>query len=90
VSVATGVYLSTSPLLLRRLIETAPPRTRVLTGYAGWGPGQLEREIAEGAWILGPADPILVLDRDPEEMWESSLRSMGIDPAAIVPGGAES
>src|SRR5687768_13574181 len=43
--IADGVYLSTSPDLLRRLLEPAPPpRTRLIVGHARWGPSQLEAE----------------------------------------------
>lgn len=88
--IVNGLYLSTSPQLLREMLETTPaPQARVLAGYAGWGPGQLEREIGEGSWILGPADPRLVLDRAPEQIWLDSLNAIGIDPAAIVPGSDE-
>ena len=77
VSVADGVYLSTSPLLLRRLIETAPPRTRVLTGYAGWGPGQLEGEIEAGAWLVLDSEPGDIFSSEPDELWRTVLRRQG-------------
>jgi putative transcriptional regulator len=88
--VITGLHVSASTGTLSRLCNLQTGRFQCFAGYAGWGPGQLEREIAEGAWILSTADPGLVLDKEPEQVWETSLRSMGIDPAAIVPGGAES
>jgi putative transcriptional regulator len=44
-TIQDGLYLSTSPALLRRVLESRPaPRARVLAGYAGWGPGQAEEE----------------------------------------------
>ena len=66
-----------------------PGGPALFRGYAGWGPGQLEREIGEGSWIVAPVDPDLVFDRTPEEVWSQSLLAIGIDPAAIVPGGCE-
>src|SRR3954464_9278205 len=48
-----GLYLSPSVVLLRDVLETQPePRARVLAGYAGWGPGQLDEELAQSARLL--------------------------------------
>ena len=47
---------------------------RVFAGYAGWGPGQLENEIAEGAWYVVPAETGDLLDPDAEGLWRRVLR----------------
>jgi putative transcriptional regulator len=87
VRVAEGVYLSTSADLLRRLIEAPTlPRARLLTGYAGWGPGQLDAEMAASAWLLSDVDVGLIFDTRPEEMWEKAMRRLGVDPAALQMG----
>jgi len=83
VEVTDGLYLSTSPSVLRRLIETAPARTRLLTGYAGWGPGQLDAEIAASAWLTTDVDLDLIFDTPSDEMWEKAIRGLGVDPAAL-------
>lgn len=49
-------------------------RLRVFAGYAGWGPGQLEDEIAAGAWIVAEALPQDVFSVAPESLWEDVLR----------------
>lgn len=59
---------------------------RFFVGYAGWGPGQLDREIQEGAWILSEVDLALIFDTPPEDIWHGSLRRLGIDPAMLVMG----
>jgi putative transcriptional regulator len=83
-TIVPGVYLSTSPMLLRRVLETEPaPRARVLAGYAGWGPGQLEEELAQSAWLMCDVDLDLVFDIDPSLMWETAIRRLGADPAAL-------
>lgn len=86
VRVADGVFLSTSPLLLKRLIETSPDRTRVLTGYAGWGPGQLDAELAASAWLTVDVDANLLFDTPATEMWEAAIRRLGADPGALQMG----
>lgn len=58
-----------------------PPRgidaVRLFAGYAGWGEGQLEGEIAEGAWFVVDAEPDDPLTADPETLWEDVLRRQG-------------
>ena len=58
-----------------------PPRgiesVRLFAGYAGWAAGQLEHEIAEGAWFVVDADPDDALTDDPETLWEDVLRRQG-------------
>src|SRR5262245_9298024 len=53
IEVSAGLYLSASRDLLRRLVEEKPLPTqcRFLVGYAGWGPKQLDRELAASAWL---------------------------------------
>lgn len=87
-AVLDGLHVSASRGTLARLCHLSGGRFQCFSGYAGWGPGQLEREISEGAWIISPVQPELVLETEPTEVWTASLQSMGIDPAAIVPGGA--
>jgi putative transcriptional regulator len=83
-TICDGLYLSTSPELLRRVLtETPPPRARVLAGYAGWGPGQLDAELAQSAWLIGALDVDLLFDVEPQVMWETAIRRMGADPAAL-------
>lgn len=84
--VAPGIYLSTSVDLLRRVIETPPRRTRVLTGYAGWGPGQLDEELQASAWLTVPADPELIFETPADEMWDRAIRRLGAGPGNLQAG----
>lgn len=52
-------------------------RVRVFAGYAGWGSGQLEAEIAEGAWYVLDADPDDALSGQPGGLWRSVLSRQG-------------
>jgi len=82
--VADGLYLSTSPELLRRSLDpNPPPRTRLVVGYSGWGPGQLERELTASAWLLSDVDSELVFNTPPECIWEAAIRRLGADPAML-------
>ena len=79
-----GLYLSTSPALLRQVLSASPaPRARVLAGYAGWGPGQLDEELAQSAWLMGEVEVDLVFDIDSSAMWETAIRRLGADPSAL-------
>jgi putative transcriptional regulator len=83
--ICDGLYLSTSPQLLRNVLETRPaPRARVLAGYAGWGPGQLDEELAASAWLLGDIDLDLIFDVEPGLMWETAIRRLGADPSSLT------
>jgi putative transcriptional regulator len=52
-------------------------RARVFAGYAGWGPGQLDEELAEGSWIVEPALPEDVFTLEPEALWSAVLQRKG-------------
>jgi putative transcriptional regulator len=83
-TIVDGLYLSTSPLLLRRVLEARPaPRALVLAGYAGWGPGQLDEELEQSAWLMSEVALDLIFDTDAGIMWETAIRRIGADPSAL-------
>lgn len=82
--VCPGVLLSASPALALRLLQSAPtPNVRVIVGYAGWGAGQLDKELAASAWLTIDVDPGLIFGVAPEQMWEAAIRRLGTEPAAL-------
>ena len=84
-TIRDGLYLSTSPTILRAVLEARPaPRARVLAGYAGWAPGQLDEEIAQSAWLMSGIDLDVVFDTEPSLMWETVIRRLGADPFALT------
>ncbi len=86
-TIRDGLYLSTSPLELRRVLGVVPPpRARVLAGYAGWGPGQLDMEMQASAWLTAEVELDLVFDVEPGLMWETAIRRLGADPALLQMG----
>jgi putative transcriptional regulator len=58
-------------------LDGAVRRARVFAGHAGWGPGQLEDELAEDAWIVEPPQREEIFTADPEHLWAAVLRRMG-------------
>jgi putative transcriptional regulator len=79
-----GVSVSRSREALTRMCEAREQRLIFLVGYAGWGPGQLEREITQGTWLTSQTSAEMVHEWSPETLWERALREMGIDPAHLV------
>lgn len=87
--IGEGLYLSASADVLRRLIEEGGDdnkEQRLFLGYAGWGGGQLESELAASAWLTADVSKALIFNTDPERMWETAIRSLGIDPYALQMG----
>src|SRR5262245_26311029 len=83
IAITSRICLSTSPAR-RRTIASQPPRNiRLLLGYSGWGPGQLEAEMARGAWLHATADPQLVFDTPADDMWDRAMKSLGISPESL-------
>jgi putative transcriptional regulator len=70
--------------VLRQVALRPPQDLRIFLGYAGWGQGQLEAELAQGAWLVAPLSPEVVFDVPADEMWDHVLRAMNIDPATLI------
>jgi putative transcriptional regulator len=64
--------------------QTDPKRRRVLLGYSGWGPGQLEGEIATGSWLPVPLDEGVLFDVALPERWERAYALLGLTPAGVI------
>lgn len=68
--------------LLTELDENVPEsirQARVFAGYAGWGPGQLEAETDQDAWIIEDAFPGDIFTQEPERLWAQVLQRKGGD-----------
>ncbi len=74
VQVCDGVYLSGDQKLLLQLLGRSNPMEglRIFVGHAGWAPGQLEAEIAIGAWTLKRAEPEAIFNGKSEHPWPTS------------------
>ncbi len=62
-----------------------PEQAFLALGYTGWGPGQLEAEIARNDWLTGEASDDLVFGAENAAKWAGALRAMGIPPVALSP-----
>jgi putative transcriptional regulator len=80
--VGEGLTLTTTREVLKAMgrPETSPRRAILTLGYAGWGAGQLEREIRQNVWLTVEADEALVFDDDYDTKWSRALGKLGIDP----------
>ena len=82
--VTKGIYLSASPMIVRKTLESAPdPGVRMVVGYAGWGSGQLDVELAQGAWLMAPVETDLIFETSAEKMWETAIRRLGAEPSML-------
>ena len=86
VALAAGVYLCVSTDSLGQLISGDPDAYRLCLGYAGWGPGQLEQEMAASGWLTSSLSALRIFDTPVEKIWDAVIRDLGIDPAFLVPG----
>lgn len=86
VAVLPGLYLSVTSDALKPLLASPVVRLRFCLGYAGWGPKQLEKELAEGSWLFSEASAGSILDDEAEGLWSNTLKGMGVDPAMLMMG----
>lgn len=63
---------------------SGPQKSLMALGYAGWGAGQLDREILENSWLTVDADEELLFNPALERKWEMAVRRLGIDPAMLL------
>lgn len=78
--VGAGLYLTTSRDVLEAMAAGEGPANAIVAlGCAGWGAGQLERELAQNAWLTVPADAGLLFELDLESRWQSAANRIGVD-----------
>jgi len=76
--------LTASMDILQAIAEGGGPEQCLLAlGYAGWGPGQLDDEILQNAWLNAPADDKILFDIDHQSKWQRALAKLRIDPAML-------
>lgn len=79
-----AMALTASLDVLKVIAGGGGPRECILAlGYAGWGPGQLDQEIQQNAWLSVSADETLLFDADHETKWRRALGKLHIDPLLL-------
>jgi putative transcriptional regulator len=82
--VSEQIQVTTSRDVLEAMARGEGPRDAFIAlGYAGWGAGQLERELLDNAWLSLPLDEAIVFDTPFEDRWHAVWRRLGIDVARI-------
>ncbi len=80
-----GVALTATIDILKDIAAgTGPRRSLLALGYAGWGPGQLDGEVQQNAWLSVEADDSLLFDRDLDSKWDRALAKLGVDTALLL------
>lgn len=74
-----NLFLTTSRDILENLgKDKSPEKVLIALGYAGWGPGQLEKEIQENSWLVAPFSENILFDLPTDQRWKSALASIGV------------
>lgn len=82
--IAGGYGVTATLDVLEAMAQGAGPQKALLAlGYSGWGPGQLESEIARNDWLTVDPSEDLIFGDDPKAKWTGALRGMGIDPLLL-------
>ena len=80
-----GLALTTSRDVLEDVAQgTGPEQVLVTLGYAGWGAGQLENELAQNAWLNVASDAAIIFNVPPADRYEAALKLLGIDPVMLT------
>jgi len=74
IAVDEHVAMTASRQILRDIgHHRGPVKSLFALGYAGWGPGQLENELARHDWFTAPEEPKLIFDDDRANLWEDAM-----------------
>jgi len=75
-----SLALTTSKDIMQALADDeGPEQVIVALGYAGWGAGQLEQEIAANSWLSCPADEQIIFNTPADKLWQAAANIIGID-----------
>jgi len=79
IRISDDIGVTTSKDILEAISSgRGPEKALIALGYAGWGPGQLEQEIRDNAWLTVPSGSDIIFDAPYEQRWESAGALLGI------------
>jgi putative transcriptional regulator len=82
--VTPDIALTSSKDILQALAENGQPKDVLISlGYAGWGAGQLEEELAQNGWLTVQADPRIIFDVEADDRLDAAIHLLGIDFANL-------
>ena len=80
-SIDKGVALTSTSEFFEDLSKGKGPKNSILAlGYAGWGPGQIEKEILANSWMTLSADSAFLFDEEVTNKWVKAYSLLGVDP----------
>ena len=80
-SIGKGVALTSTSEFFEDLSKGKGPKNSILAlGYAGWGPGQIEKEILANSWITLAVDSNFLFDEEVSNKWNKAYNLLGVDP----------
>jgi putative transcriptional regulator len=79
-TVSRDIAVTTSRDILEAIsVGEGPDESIFVLGYAGWAPGQLEQELADNAWLNGPADDRIIFEIPSDQRWKAAAALLGVD-----------
>ncbi len=79
-TITKGMHVSPARDIIEAVAKNDEADAFITLGYAGWAPGQLDGEIAEGAWIFLDVDPDVVFTIPPDKRYDYCLSTLGVSP----------
>jgi putative transcriptional regulator len=83
--ITTSLAMSNTRDILEEVAMGRGPKSFIIAlGCAGWGPGQLESEIKQNAWLTSPVFEDIIFEIPIETRWEGALKKIGVEPALLL------
>jgi len=79
ISLSKTISMTSKQDVLKELQLKADIPFKLMLGHSGWSPGQLEREIENGDWLMQSTTADFIFNIQPDQMWEQAAGSLGID-----------